>query len=69
MERQDRPVCLDDLVRVGGAQGDESWDRAQRRSCSTGWCVGPSSPSPIASCVKTQSTGSSISAESRSGRR
>ena len=22
-------------------------------SCSTGWCVGPSSPTPIESCVKT----------------
>ena len=34
-------------------------------SCSTGWCVGPSSPSPIASCVKTKIVGSSIRAESR----
>ena len=34
-------------------------------SCSTGWWVGPSSPSPIESCVKRWITGSSISAESR----
>ena len=30
-----------------------------------GWCVGPSSPSPIASWVKTNSVGSSMSADSR----
>ena len=34
-------------------------------SCSTGWWVGPSSPSPIESWVKMWITGSSISAESR----
>ena len=34
-------------------------------SCSTGWCVGPSSPTPIESCVKTWTTGISMSAESR----
>ena len=29
-------------------------DGAQRRPrCSTGWCVGPSSPTPMLSCVKT----------------
>jgi 7-cyano-7-deazaguanine synthase in queuosine biosynthesis len=33
--------------------------------CSTGWCVGPSSPSPIESCVITYCTGTPISAESR----
>ena len=31
-------------------------------SCSTGWCVGSSSPTPIESCVKMWSTGISISA-------
>jgi transketolase len=31
--------------------------------CSTGWCVGPSSPSPIESCVHTHRTGSPISAD------
>ena len=34
-------------------------------SCSTGWCVGPSSPTPIESWVKMWMTGISISAESR----
>ena len=34
-------------------------------SCSTGWWVGPSSPSPIASWVNTKIVGSSISADSR----
>ena len=34
-------------------------------SCSIGWWVGPSSPSPIESWVKRWMTGSSISAESR----
>jgi hypothetical protein len=33
--------------------------------CSTGWCVGPSSPSPMLSWVITYCTGSPISAESR----
>jgi hypothetical protein len=34
-------------------------------SCSTGWCVGPSSPSPIESWVKTKIEGIRISAASR----
>ena len=34
-------------------------------SCSTGWCVGPSSPTPIESWVKMWIAGSSISALSR----
>ena len=34
-------------------------------SCSIGWWVGPSSPSPIESWVKRWTTGSSISAERR----
>jgi hypothetical protein len=34
-------------------------------SCSMGWCVGPSSPSPIASWVKIMSVGISISADRR----
>ena len=29
--------------------------------CSTGWCVGPSSPTPTESCVHTQTTGRCIS--------
>jgi hypothetical protein len=33
--------------------------------CSTGWCVGPSSPRPIESWLNQWITGSSISAESR----
>jgi len=36
-------------------------------SCSTGWCVGPSSPSPIESCVKIQIDWISISALRRIG--
>ncbi len=32
---------------------------------STGWCVGPSSPRPTESCVHAQTTGSFMSAESR----
>ncbi len=34
-------------------------------SCSIGWCVGPSSPSPIESCVKTNVDGIPISAARR----
>ena len=34
-------------------------------SCSIGWCVGPSSPSPTESWVKTQTAGMFISADSR----
>jgi hypothetical protein len=34
-------------------------------NCSTGWCVGPSSPTPIESCVKMWITGISISADRR----
>ena len=33
--------------------------------CSTGWCVGPSSPRPMESCVMTWMTRSPISAASR----
>ena len=33
-------------------------------SISTGWCVGPSSPTPMESCVKMCRTGISISADS-----
>ncbi len=33
--------------------------------CSTGWWVGPSSPKPIESWVKTNTTGSRISAAIR----
>jgi hypothetical protein len=35
--------------------------------CSIGWCVGPSSPTPIESCVKMWMTGSSMIEESRIG--
>jgi hypothetical protein len=34
-------------------------------SCSIGWCVGPSSPSPIESCVNTIVAGRSMIAASR----
>ena len=37
--------------------------------CSIGWWVGPSSPSPIESCVHTYVTGSFISAASRTAGR
>ena len=37
--------------------------------CSTGWWVGPSSPRPIESCVKTWMTGCFISAAMRSALR
>ena len=37
--------------------------------CSTGWWVGPSSPSPIESCVHTYVTGSPMSAASRTAGR
>ena len=33
--------------------------------CSTGWCVGPSSPTKMQSCVNTHTTGSFMSADSR----
>ena len=32
-------------------------------NCSTAWCVGPSSPRPIESCVKTLITGRCIRAD------
>jgi hypothetical protein len=38
-------------------------------SCSIGWWVGPSSPRPIESCVHTYTTGSFISAASRTAGR
>jgi hypothetical protein len=38
-------------------------------SCSTGWCVGPSSPSAMLSWVKTWTTCRPISAASRIGGR
>ncbi len=28
--------------------------RRSDAACSTGWCVGPSSPTPMLSCVKTK---------------
>jgi hypothetical protein len=34
-------------------------------SCSMGWCVGPSSPKPIESCVKIKIEGVSIKAANR----
>ena len=37
-------------------------------SCSTGWCVGPSSPRPMLSCVKTKMDGAAMSAARRTGR-
>ncbi len=37
--------------------------------CSTGWCVGPSSPSPTESCDHTHSVSSPISAERRTAGR
>jgi hypothetical protein len=38
-------------------------------SCSTGWCVGPSSPTPIESWVKMWMTGISINALKRNAGR
>jgi hypothetical protein len=35
-------------------------------SCSIGWCVGPSSPTPIESCVNTNVDGMRMIAASRS---
>ncbi|CPU64689.1 Uncharacterised protein [Mycobacteroides abscessus] len=37
--------------------------------CSTGWCVGPSSPRPIESCVHTNVVGISMRAASRTAGR
>ena len=34
-------------------------------SCSTAWCVGPSSPRPIESCVQTKIVGGALSAARR----
>ena len=34
-------------------------------ACSTGWCVGPSSPTPMESCVSTYTTRSPMSADIR----
>ncbi len=61
----DDPPGLDHLVGVGGPEDEEPWHRANEASCSTGWWVGPSSPTPIESCVKMWMTGISISAERR----
>lgn len=38
-------------------------------SCSTGWWVGPSSPTPIESCVKIEIVGISMKAAKRIGGR
>ena len=64
----DDPPGLGDLVRVGraGTRAGPGIARSDA-SCSTGWWVGPSSPTPIESCVKMWITGISISAESRIG--
>jgi hypothetical protein len=64
----DIAVGLDDLVGVARPQRDQPEWRCNDKSCSTGWWVGPSSPSPIASCVKMKIEGSSIKAASRIGR-
>jgi hypothetical protein len=45
------------VTRPGIARSIASW--------SMGWCVGPSSPTPIESCVPTKITGSFMSAASR----
>ena len=44
-------------IRFGMARNDAS--------CSIGWCVGPSSPTPIESCVKMKIDGHSMSAANR----
>ena len=38
-------------------------------TCSTGWCVGPSSPTPTESCVNTNTTLAPLRAASRTGGR
>ena len=40
---------FDDLVRVSGTAHEAGHERSAAR-CSIGWCVGPSSPTPIESC-------------------
>jgi len=57
-------------ISLSGAHEVRLWTRrpgmARRAArCSMGWCVGPSSPTPMLSCVKTYTTGSSISAARR----
>ena len=58
-------VGLDHLVRIARPQQHKAWNRAQRNKLLDRLVRGPSSPSPIASCVKTKTSGNSISAERR----
>jgi hypothetical protein len=53
---------------LGASQGRQTSSPGIRRrlaACSTGWCVGPSSPRPMLSCVNTCTTRCFISAAMR----
>ena len=56
------------LASIGRTTSNPGMVRSAER-CSIGWWVGPSSPSPIESCVQTKVTGMRISAASRTGGR
>ena len=52
-----------------GRQTSRFGMRRRLAACSTGWCVGPSSPRPIESCVSTKIERIFISAAIRSALR
>ena len=52
-----------------GRQTSRFGIRRSDAACSIGWCVGPSSPSPIESCVSTKIERTRISAAIRSALR
>ena len=52
-----------------GRQTSRLGMRRSDAACSTGWCVGPSSPRPIESCVSTKIARTRISAAIRSALR
>ena len=68
-QRHDDPPRLGDLVGVAGRRSIRPGMARSEARCSTGWWVGPSSPTPMESCVYMWITGSSISADSRSAPR
>ena len=68
-ELHDDAPRLGHLVRVAGPDVIRPGIARSDASCSIGWWVGPSSPTPIESCVNTWIVGISISAASRIGAR
>ena len=55
----------DYLTASQGRHTSRSGMRRRLLTCSTGWCVGPSSPTPMESCVNTQTRRCFMSADRR----